>query len=463
MLWTSVSTYWKQEKRDLLIQNAKSIANAVQSKTVKQDDQIYIMDGQSMQTFITTYASNINAEIFITDVHGEKIFCSEGLICKHSDRSVPQSVIDKALEGMYERTSTLDNIYEDFHYIVGIPISTHQEYGGENIGVVFTCSDLKHLYYFRTDVLQIFLLTALIAFIISFCAMGILSYRMTLPLRQMSAAAMSFGKGDFSERIHVESKDEVGQLAESFNNMAESLSALEDMRKNFIANVSHELKTPMTTIAGFVDGILDHTIPEEKQAHYLGIVSSETKRLSRLVKSMLDLSRIDSNSLKLNIRSFNISEVVIRTFILFQEKIESKGVTVYGINNLENIFVDGDIDMIYQVVYNLIENAVKFVNENGWIKVHLISTKGKACVSIINSGKGISNNEISFVFDRFYKTDKSRSHDKNGMGLGLYIAKTIIALHKGEINASSIENEYTEFKFSIPMSEHTVKTIKYKN
>ena len=190
---------------------------------------------------------------------------------------------------------------------------------------------------------------------------------MVRPLREMSQAAKNFGKGDFTARINIDTDDEIGQLASSFNNMAKSLSALESMRRSFIANVSHELKTPMTSIAGFVDGILDGTIPKEKQNEYLRIVSDEVKRLSRLVKSMLNLSRIEAGELKIQTTQFNVVEIICQTVFSFERQINEKHLDIRGLDQ-DKVMVEADPDLIHQVVYNLTENAVKFANDGGYLE-----------------------------------------------------------------------------------------------
>lgn len=454
MLWTFVSQYWEQEKSELLTENAQAISNMIERQTVENESgQIYITDPTITQALITAFASNIKAEICVTNASGEKIFCSEGSKIANSEINIPQSAIKQAMEGSYIATTTLGGVYENVQFIVGLPISVqnNNDYEKKNIGVVFTSTDASHLYSFRFDIFQIFVIAAIVAFVLSLCAMGFLSYKMTHPLREMSLAAKSFGKGDFSQRINVKSKDEIGELAEAFNSMADSLSSSETIRRSFIANVSHELKTPMTTISGFIDGILDGTIPQEKQTYYLNIVSSETKRLSRLVRSMLDLSKIDSGKLKLNKKPFDLSQVIINTLISFEDKITAKNIQVEGLEDLKSIIVNGDVDMIHQVIYNLVDNAVKFVNKQGIIQILSETNSSYTTIKIRNSGLSIPDEEIKLIFDKFYKTDKSRSQDKNGVGLGLYIVKTIINLHGGSIQASSIPDKYTEFKFSLPI------------
>ena len=256
-------------------------------------------------------------------------------------------------------------------------------------------------------------------------------------------------------------RDEMGELAVAFNHMADSLATGESSSRSFIANVSHELKTPMTTISGFIDGILDGTIPPEKQEHYLKIVSSEVKRLSRLVKSMLNLSRIDSGELRLRPATFDINQTVLDAMLSFEKPIEDKKLEVRGLEDSVSIKVDGDPDMIHQVVYNLIENAVKFTNEGGYIEVRTEDLKDRVVVHIKNSGEGIAPDEITRIFQRFYKTDKSRSKDKTGMGLGLYIVRTIIKLHGGEITVSSIQGEFSEFSFWLPKQHHLEENQKH--
>lgn len=271
----------------------------------------------------------------------------------------------------------------------------------------------------------------------------------------MSHAAKAFGNGDFSIRVSPKSRDEIGDLGMAFNNMANSLSNSEGMRRSFIANVSHELKTPMTTIAGFIDGILDGTIPPEKHDHYLKIVSVEVKRLSRLVKSMLDLSRIDSGELKINPVKFDLTDTVCSTLLTFEKSIEEKNIEIRGLDDAAPLNITGDQDLLHQVVYNIIENAVKFTNAGGYISFVLTDSIDRASVSIENSGMGIPAEEVPMVFDRFYKTDKSRSRDKNGLGLGLYLVRTIIKLHGGEITVRSVESSFCCFEFYIPKASDT--------
>ena len=281
-------------------------------------------------------------------------------------------------------------------------------------------------------------------------AIYIMTYRLTKPLRSMSEAAKALAKGDFSKRVPVTSDDEIGELAISFNGMTDSLSRLESTRRSFVANVSHELKTPMTTISGFIDGILDGTIKPNEREYYLNIVSSEVKRLSRLVNNMLNIARLESEEFALKRERFDFFGLLCTIMIGQEKRIEERSINVKGLEDLQSVTVCCDKDLIHQVVYNLVDNAIKFTNQGGEIVFSLSQDSENMVFTISNTGKGIPENELPFVFERFYKIDKSRSDVKESTGLGLYIAKMIVSAHKGKISVTSKENEFTTFKIILP-------------
>ena len=269
----------------------------------------------------------------------------------------------------------------------------------------------------------------------------------------MSYASKRYADGDFSYKVSVKGDDEMAELAMAFNKMASSLAVLESSRRSFVANVSHELKTPMTTIGGFIDGILDGTIDKSQEEHYLQIVSDEVKRLSRLVTGMLNMSKLEAGEMKINAKEFDISQSIFRTLLNFEKKINSKSIEILGLDTMQSVMVKADEDMLMQVIYNLIDNATKFTPNGGYISFKSFSDGEKAYVSVRNSGNGISAEELDKIFERFYKIDKSRSYDVKGAGLGLYIVKSIINLHSGEIKATSDHESYTDFSFWIPLSQ----------
>lgn len=461
-----VSRYWNMERRELLLQNAHGVSNIAATSLLKEDKNTFTIDGNRMEEFVSAFSENIDACILVTDVDG-KIVMSHNDVRLQANVDGTSTTLDKDIldyvirNGQYYGKTDLGGYFGEKYGVAGVPIVVTNENGVETtIGAAFAASSLAAVTGFQAEVIKMFFLAGIAAFMVAFGVTWLYSYRMTRPLGTMCDATKSFAMGDFSVRVPVFSDDEVGELAKAFNQMAETLANSESMNRNFIANVSHELKTPMTTISGFIDGIIDGTIPPEKEQYYLGIVSTEVKRLSRLVKTMLDLSRIDSGKMVLRRARFDISNTIFVALLSFESKIDEKKIEIRGLEDSQPIFVDGDPDMIHQVLYNLLENAVKFTNVNGYIEIHAVEETERVTVSIRNSGPGISPDDVKMIFDRFYKTDKSRSQDKNGMGLGLYIVKTMVQLHGGEIHVESVENEYTLFEFWIP--NHSEKSEKKK-
>lgn len=453
VLFTFLTSNWRETQQNGLTRIARSVAEILSDGMAGADGSL-TLDSARLEMLLPSLSKNNACDLLLTDTSGRILALSRGTDVGITQQdSIPGEIMEKALGGGYTGDRTmLGGIYRAPYFAVGVPVTVTLPDGGATLtaGAVFASVTAHSLTEYRSDMLQIFLFAALAAFVVSFCMIWIFSYNLVKPLRIMASAARSFGEGNFSVRVPVASRDEIGELAVAFNNMADSLTVGERTRRNFIANVSHELKTPMTTIAGFIDGILDGTIPAERQTYYLKIVSHEVKRLSRLVRTMLDLSRIDNGELKLHPARFDLTETVLTTLLTFEQPIEKKHIEVRGLEETAPIYVDGDPDMLHQVIYNLVENAVKFTNEGGYMELKLEDQPDRVTVGIKNSGEGVAPEEITQIFDRFYKTDKSRSKDKTGMGLGLYIVKTIIKQHGGEISASSVQGEYCQFSFWLP-------------
>ncbi len=443
---TFASRYFEADKLKTIDRYAQ-YARALTAGAYESNNYILSLTILTVQSMYATFSSAFDATIFYVDSAGRTLLCAEKASnCVHAASVVPEGIMQQALRGRYAETGTLGSIYSQRHYTVGYPVLNGDS---QAVGVVFVSSSANEMAAFRIEILNLFFVSSIAVLLLAFVIIYFVTSQMVRPLRTMVSATKAFSKGDFSVRVPVDRADEIGQLASAFNNMATALAELESMRRSFIANVSHELKTPMTTIGGFIDGILDGTIPEEKRNHYLTIVSEEVKRLSRLVRSMLNIARIEAGEMKTAPTVFDINDTVCHTLFNFEQRIESRNLDIQGLD-VGKVMVEADPDLIHQVVYNLIDNAVKFVNEGGYIRFGYREENGMTVVSIRNSGEGLPPAELHRLFDRFYKTDKSRSLDKNGVGLGLYIVKTIINLHKGEIHAASVEGEYTEFAFSLP-------------
>ena len=451
LLYVSMSNYWIDEKLDDLTQSAEKLSSLTAEHSFKTPHGKYSIDSDA-KILLTVFSASTNSDVFIVGNNGKILLASDSMDSLDKSGVVSASIMEELKHGNYSSLTTLGGLYDENQYAVGVPINYIEENGTATmIGALFMTSTARAFTAFRRDIVQICVITAIFAAAISFMFSGAIVYQMISPLKEMSIAAASFGKGDFSKRVRVRSQDEIGELAIAFNNMAISLSTSENMNRSFVANVSHELKTPMTTISGFIDGILDGTIPADQQKHYLNIVSSEVKRLSRLVRSMLALSRIDSGEMKLRRADFKVKDIVIDTLLTYENLIDNRSISIEGLDLCEDVSVNGDPDLIHQVIYNLVENAVKFVNNNGTITVGIDASDQFVSVRIRNTGTGIAPDELPLIFDRFYKTDKSRNIDKNGMGLGLFIVKTIIQLHDGDITVRSTVNEFCEFEFRLPI------------
>lgn len=322
---------------------------------------------------------------------------------------------------------------------------------GSIIAAVYLHTPVPEIQKMRNSVLNFFAKAVLAAVIISAIMMYIFSRRLTKPLVEMKHAAKVIASGDFKKRINVKSNDEIGALASSFNQMVSSLENLEEMRRSFIANVSHELRTPMTSIRGFIEGILDGTIPPGRQNYYLNIVKEETNRLSNLVNDLLDLARMESGELKLNFEPFDINESLRKCIIKLESLISQKGLEVEPYFEEEEIIVSADKDSIDRVIINLLHNAIKFTPNGGVIRIYSSKKGSKAEITIEDTGIGIEPWELSMIWDRFYKSDKSRSKDRSGTGLGLAIVKNIIHEHGQNIEVYSRVKEGTRFTFTLDL------------
>ncbi|MEG1886937.1 MAG: HAMP domain-containing sensor histidine kinase [Oscillospiraceae bacterium] len=446
LLSFSVSQYLSREKKQLLTENCKTISN-VATETVGNSDFNAVM-----ANVIAVMARAIDSEIFLTDSSGKVFLCScsewrTNLSCVHSQGHVSKSVMEPTVNGEYFEMGNLNGRYKDVFYTAGRPLSDRN---GRVIGAVFASSPASVLQDFLSNLVRIFVVCALVPVVLLFITVYAICYRLTRPLQLMSEAAHSMAKGDFSKRIPVQGDDEISDLAIAFNQMTNSLVQLESMRRSFVGNVSHELKTPMTTIGGFIDGIIDGTIEDNRQKYYLGIVSEEIKRLSRLVQSMLSLAKLESGELKIQPEPFDFYKLLCSIVVSQEQRIEKKRIEIRGLENMDETIINADSDLIHQVVYNLLDNAIKFTNDNGYIEFKLEANEKNASLFIRNSGQGIKNADLPKVFERFYKGDKARSQVKDSTGLGLYIVKTIVDIHGGKITVRSLEGEYTEFEVGLP-------------
>ena len=395
-----------------------------------------------------------HADAVIFDNRGALLLCSDSpLGCEHRGWMISKEYVSQVLQnGVAKNTGVFTGLYNDVRYVVSVPIL--DTYTGAGVGIVMVSSPMTETLTILEKLSDIYVFVSILAVILTVILMTVLARKNTKPLLEMAKTASAFGHGDLDARVQIRSSysQEAEELALAFNNMASSLQKSEYRRQEFVANVSHELKTPMTTIGGYVDGILDGTIPPERSRYYLQIVSDETKRLSRLVRSMLDISRLqdqggipDEQKLR-----FELEETIGQVLITFEQKILSKGVNVEVDMPDHPVYTLANPDYITQVIYNLLDNAVKFCPQDGTLGITVKEGNNKTYITVFNDGDTIPPQELPLVFDRFHKLDKSRSQNRDGWGLGLYIVKTIVCSHGENISVSS-KNGRTEFTFTLPL------------
>ena len=397
-----------------------------------------------------------NADSVICDSKGTLVMCSHSpLGCEHQGMSITSSkYLERILTQEYVVSSgVVEGLYSDSRYIVSTTI--RDRHTDAVMGIVIVSTPMEETLGVLKRISDTYIFVSILVVLIAVVVLTIYTRKSSNPLRDMAKTANAFGHGNLKARAKIPAgaPEEIQELALSFNNMARSLEKSEYQRKEFVANVSHELKTPMTTIGGYVDGILDGTIPPEQQSRYLQIVSDETKRLSRLVRSMLDISRLqEQGSIPDEKKTcFDICECAGRVLITFEQKILDKKLDVQVDLPDHPVMTFACQDYITQVLYNLVDNGVKFCPEGGVLGLQVRPGQKKIYVSVSNSGQPIPADELPLVFDRFHKLDKSRSENRDGWGLGLYIVKTLVCSHGEDISVSSTE-EKTEFTFTLPIA-----------
>ena len=401
---------------------------------------------------MTVASQATGAKSAICNEQGKLIVCSDSPFgCVHQGLMIDSDYLGRVFQkGSVRSLGVVQGLYSDSRFVVSVPIYGK---GGYPMGIVISSIEAAQVMSTMGQLSTTCLVVGIFAVVGSIALMGVLARKQSSPLQDMAKAANRFGHGELGARVQVNKRSsrEVQELALAFNNMADSLEKSENQRQEFVANISHELKTPMTTISGFMDGMLDGTIPVERQAYYMALVSEETKRLSRLVRNMLDIVQLQERGGVPEERKtqFDVTECVGRSLLSFEQKILAKKLDV-AVNMPEHpVYTRADEDAIRQVVYNLLDNAVKFCPEGGSLQLRLREGTNKIYVGISNSGQTIPPEELPLVFERFHKTDKSRGA-KDGWGLGLYIVKTIICSHGEDISVSSAGGN-TEFTFTLPL------------
>ena len=429
----------------------RSTANTVAMLAEAYSDEC--LGDMDFRTNLSVAAAASECDILICDTTGTVRICANDVqACEHLGRSIGSSMASRILRSDSTGISVAaSSLYGEERLAVAVPVTTESE---EPICIVMVSIRREALSALTVKPLQIFVMVTLLVLGISLLATPYLTRRETKPIRDMAAAARQIAHGNYQVRVPTGyQNEEIEELAVAFNNMTVALQNSDTVRQEFVANVSHELKTPMTTIAGYMDGMLDGTIPPEKHPYYMELVATEVRRLSRLVRNMLDVSRLrDQGIPRDKLSDFDICEAAGQALLSFEQRINRKNLNVdidmpeLGLN------VHAMRDAVTQVLYNLMDNAVKFVDEGGTLSIHIVSRGSSAVITIGNTGGTIPAEELPLIFDRFHKTDKSRSSDRDGVGLGLYIVKTIVTAHGEDIYVTSRDG-LTEFTFTMALSK----------
>lgn len=390
------------------------------------------------------------ASIFFIDKNGVVVLTSPGIDDAWIGQAITnQEVIEGVLEGkIMTLEGKINGMFDEPVLTVGYPLQTEQ------IAGIFMCTSMPEIERSLHGMYKMGFCILAAVMSIGIVLVYILSKKISSPLMQMNEAAKVIAGGNFEQRVEISSEDEVGQLAESFNHMAESLDKYEKVRRDFIANVSHDLRSPLTSIQGFLSAILDGTIPQEKQEHYLNIVLEETKRLTKLTNDIVELSRAQASTITLEKKCFDINKLIRESIERLEPRLQQKEITIEAIFAEKESFVEADEDKIARVLYNLVDNAIKFSYDGGKIEIETVLKQNKKLlISVKDYGKGISKEEEKYIFDRFYKVDSSRGKDKTGSGLGLSIVREFLLAHGENIVVKSEEGEETAFLFSLKRAE----------
>lgn len=433
--------YFDQKKEQLNEESAIIESAAISYLTSNKSSNLTTL--KNVMDFV---GKSINAEILITDNLGYTyaVSSSEHENYKFSNLGIPKEDMEilkqgKAIEYGNIKTSTKND------YVYLKPIFNKDYFSGVIVMVIPVDSMLSPM----IRVNEVIWITAIIAIIISGVVLYLYSKKLLIePINEVATAARRLAKGSVEQRLNVKANNEIGELAESFNIMAESLHQVDENRRVFISNVSHELRSPITSIKGFISGILDGVIPRDKEGYYLNIVYEETDRLSRLINDLLDISSLESGKIKLNKQDLDISNLIRHTIAKFEGTINKKGLKVDVMLEKEHQYVIGDNDRITQVITNLIDNAVKYSYENGNIKIDTKSKGDKVFVSIYNDGETLTKEQLVKIWDRFYKADISRTN-KVSTGLGLPIVRLILTEHGEDIWVENYKDTGVIFTFTL--------------
>jgi signal transduction histidine kinase len=387
-----------------------------------------------------------NSDIVVVDARGIS-YAASSSVYTDSAKNLLEKNLDELRLGKYiEKKSIYSEFTKENVYMYAVPVSLRN---GMFAGGVVIYSSIAKINAPLNRVYIIIWSICIIGVLISSYIIYKFTKRMIItPLAEINYVARKISTGEVGRRVNIDTRDEISELAESFNTMADSLEKVENVRREFISNVSHELRSPITSIKGFIGGVLDGVIPRDKENYYLSIAYEEIQRLARLVNDLLDLSAIEAGKFTINIVEIDINEIIRLSVIRFENKINTKKLKVDVLLQDEHLYVRGDRDRLTQVMTNLLDNAIKYVNDGGIIKIYTRVRGDKVLVSIYNDGPCISEEDMRHIWDRFYKSDKSRTN-KISTGLGLPIVRNILTQLGEDIWVENKDKAGVNFYFTL--------------
>ena len=411
---------------------------------------------KEMRQSLEASAKYMSAEVWIIDVNGNLYFDSNtSYIQVYAESGEP-----KVLEGFnikdfgnsYYQTGNFYNSFSEDTLTVFSTITDNFKVQG----YILLHKPMTEVLAQSTGIVDIAFLSVMIVLICAAILLVVFNFIVYKPIQKITNVAEGYARGDFSQKIAIHSNDEIGYLANTLNYMATELDTFEEEQRKFISNVSHDFRSPLTSIKGYIEAMIDGTIPVEMQEKYLNIILFETERLNKLTQNILDLNQFGNRGMSLEITEFDINQMIRTTIMTFEGVCNKKGLSFDLFLTGNVLFVKGDMSKIQQVLYNLIDNATKFANNNTAVTIETNIRNEKVLISVKDKGIGIPSDSVKKVWERFYKTDQSRGRDKKGSGLGLAIVKEIIQAHNENINVISTEGVGTEFIFTLPLSEKEV-------
>lgn len=403
---------------------------------------------ETVKTQLDTLSVYLNSTIRIVNPSGRLVLSTSEPIDVESVVMI-ENFDPTITAGSYYNVGTFFESYEEEMLNVIAPITSEYKVKG----YVVISTGMADIEASCNNLLTISYITLCILFLLSMIILIFFTEIVYIPLRKITYATEQYASGNMHYEFQVESEDEIGYLAGCLGYMASEIARAEDDQKKFVANISHDFRSPLTSIRGYLEAMLDGTIPPELHEKYLQIVLNETERLTKLTNSLLTLNNLNTKGMLLDKTDFDINQVIRGTAASFEGTCRKKTIAIELVLTGDEMYVNADMGKIQQVLYNLLDNAIKFSHNHSVIRIETSEKKNKLFVSVKDSGIGIPKDDLKLIWDRFYKSDTSRGKDKKGTGLGLSIVKEIIASHDEHINVISTEGVGTEFIFSLPCSK----------